>query len=241
MNKNLTVSVEYIDNLNEKLQNADPEEILDYFCHQYENGIAFSSSMGAEDQVITDLLSKVSKAVKIFTLDTGRLFPETYTLIDKTRRHYGIEIEVFFPDRKTIEMMVKNKGVNLFYESVENRKLCCYNRKVEPLKRALSGMQVWITGIRKDQTLARFNTRLVEWDEDHNLIKINPLYKWTEKMVWEYIRSNEVPYNELHDKGFPSIGCQPCTRAVISGDDQRSGRWWWEDQGHKECGLHIKE
>jgi phosphoadenosine phosphosulfate reductase len=137
--------------------------------------------------------------------------------------------------------MVKNKGINLFYESLENRKLCCHLRKIEPLNRALSGMDAWITGIRKDQTLSRFETKLVEWDESHGLIKINPLVNWTEKMVWDYIRQYNVPYNALHDKGFPSIGCQPCTRAVKPGDDIRSGRWWWEDQGHKECGLHRKE
>jgi phosphoadenosine phosphosulfate reductase len=137
--------------------------------------------------------------------------------------------------------MVREKGINLFYESVENRKLCCHVRKVEPLKRALHGMQAWITGIRKDQTLNRFDTKLVEWDETFHLIKINPLYRWSEKMVWNFIRENNVPYNALHDKGFPSIGCQPCTRAVAPGEDSRAGRWWWEDQGHKECGLHVKE
>jgi phosphoadenosine phosphosulfate reductase len=137
--------------------------------------------------------------------------------------------------------MVNTKGINLFYESLENRKLCCHLRKIEPLNRALSGMEAWITGIRKDQTLSRFETNLVEWDESHGLIKINPLYKWTDKLVWDYIRQYNVPYNPLHDKGFPSIGCQPCTRAVKPGDDIRSGRWWWEDQGPKECGLHRQE
>ena len=179
--------------------------------------------------------------MKIFTLDTGRLFPETYDIINQTSQHYGIRIDVYFPDREQIENMVKNKGVNLFYESVENRKLCCHNRKIEPLNRALSGMDAWITGIRKDQTLSRFDAKPVEWDERYGLIKINPLYKWTEKMVWEYIGKYKVPYNALHDKGFPSIGCQPCTRAVNPGDDPRSGRWWWEDQGHKECGLHERK
>jgi phosphoadenosine phosphosulfate reductase len=139
-----------------------------------------------------------------------------------------------------VQEMVREKGVNLFYESVENRKLCCNIRKLEPLKRALSGMKAWITGIRKDQTINRFNTRLIEWDEANQLVKINPLYRWSEKMVWEYIKLHNVPFNELHDKGFPSIGCQPCTRAVAQGEDIRAGRWWWEDQGHKECGLHIK-
>ena len=227
--------------LNEQLKNAGSAEVLDYFCKQYKDQISFSSSMGAEDQVIIDMIARSGNRVKIFTLDTGRLFPETYDLIDRTRKQYGIGIDVIFPDFGLVEKMVKEKGVNLFYESIENRKLCCHIRKVEPLKRALSGMNAWITGIRKDQTLKRFNTSLVEWDDSYGLIKTNPLFKWTEKMVWEYIRSNNVPYNVLHDKGFPSIGCQPCTRAVGSGDDPRSGRWWWEEQGQRECGLHIKE
>jgi phosphoadenosine phosphosulfate reductase len=226
---------------NERFMKSEPAEMLDFFCRRYPNRIAFSTSLGAEDQVITDMLSKLGIPVKIFTLDTGRLFPETYDVINKTSLHYGIRIDIYFPDREHIETMVKNKGINLFYESVENRKLCCHYRKIEPLTRALSGMDAWITGIRKDQTLSRFDARPLEWDENQGLIKINPLYKWTEKMVWEYIRQHKVPYNDLHDKGFPSIGCQPCTRAVNSGDDPRSGRWWWEDKGHKECGLHEKE
>jgi phosphoadenosine phosphosulfate reductase len=150
-------------------------------------------------------------------------------------------MEVFFPDYRQVEEMVREKGMNLFYESVENRKLCCHIRKIEPLKRALRDMDAWITGIRKDQTINRFTTQMVEWDETHNLVKINPLYRWTEKMVWDYIHDNNIPYNELHDQGFPSIGCQPCTRAVAPGEDSRAGRWWWEDQGHKECGLHVKD
>ena len=226
---------------NDRFKTSGPDEVLDFFCRRYPNRIAFSTSLGAEDQVIMDLLAKTGTPVKVFTLDTGRLFSETYELIDKTRLHYGIRIDVYFPDRENIENMVKEKGINLFYESIENRKLCCYNRKIEPLNRALSGMEAWITGIRKDQTLSRFETNLVEWDESHGLIKINPLYKWTDKLVWDYIRQYNVPYNPLHDKGFPSIGCQPCTRAVKPGDDIRSGRWWWEDQGPKECGLHRQE
>jgi phosphoadenosine phosphosulfate reductase len=185
------------------------------------------------------MLVKIEPHFRIFTLDTGRLFPETLNLIQKTRDYYKNNIEVFFPDYKMVQQMVREKGINLFYESVENRKLCCQIRKLEPLKRALSGMEAWITGIRKDQTLNRFNTRVVEWDESNGLVKINPLYRWSEKMIWEYIHKNQIPYNELHDKNFPSIGCQPCTRAVAPGEDSRSGRWWWEDQGHKECGLHM--
>ena len=197
--------------------------------------------MGAEDQVLIDMLVKIDPGFRVVTLDTGRLFPETLNLIDGTNKHYNINIEVLFPDYHDIQKMVRERGINLFYESIENRKLCCHLRKVEPLKRGLAGMDAWITGIRKDQTLDRFNTPLVEWDEGFGLIKINPLYRWTEKMVWEYINEHHVPYNELYDRNFRSIGCQPCTRAIESGEDSRAGRWWWEDQGHKECGLHVKE
>jgi phosphoadenosine phosphosulfate reductase len=234
-------TAEIIKGWNERFKMSLPAEVLDFFCRRFRNRIAFSTSLGAEDQVIMDMLSKTGIPVKVFTLDTGRLFPETYDLIDKTGMHYGTRIDVYFPDKENIEKMVKDKGVNLFYESVENRKLCCHNRKIEPLGRALAGMDAWITGIRRDQTLARFDSKLVEWDEGHGLLKINPLVNWTEKMVWDYIRHHNVPYNPLHDKGFPSIGCVPCTRAVKAGDDARSGRWWWEDQGPKECGLHLRE
>jgi phosphoadenosine phosphosulfate reductase len=232
---------EAINGWNDRFKKSEPVEVLDFFCRRYPSRIAFSTSLGAEDQVVLDILSKKGIPVKVFTLDTGRLFPETYDIIDKTSLHYRNPITVFFPDRENIENMVKNKGINLFYESLENRKLCCHYRKIEPLSRALSGMDAWITGIRKDQTLSRFDTKVVEWDESNGLIKINPLCNWTEKMVWDYIRQHNVPYNALHDKGFPSIGCQPCTRAVKPGDDIRSGRWWWEDEGKKECGLHEKE
>ena len=236
----MILSKENIESLNEKFREADPVHLLKSLFHSDEDKIIFSSSMGAEDQVITDMLCSINSKVRIITLDTGRLFPETYAIIDETRKHYRIELEILFPDREEIEKMVKSKGINLFYESVENRRLCCYHRKIVPLKRVLTGMKAWITGIRKDQTLNRFNTRMLEWDETYQLVKINPLYRWTEKMVWDYIKKYQVPYNELHDKGFPSIGCQPCTRSVKPGDDPRSGRWWWEDQGHRECGLHIQ-
>lgn len=224
---------------NDQFERASATDVLAYFAAEFGEKLCFSSSMGVEDQVLTDMLVKIKSGIRIFTLDTGRLFPETLNLINHTCRHYGIRIEVFFPDYRLVQEMVREKGINLFYESVENRKACCNIRKMEPLKRALSGMQAWITGIRKEQTLNRFNTRLVEWDEANGLVKINPLYRWSEKKVWEYVRTHQVPYNELHDKGFPSIGCQPCTRAVAPGEDSRAGRWWWEDQGHKECGLHL--
>jgi len=226
---------------NDRFAKAPVQEVLEFFTTEYGPAICLSSSMGAEDQVLTDMLVKIAPKIKIFTLDTGRLFPETLNLIHETRNRYKANLEVYFPDYRMVQKMVKEKGINLFYESVENRKECCGIRKLEPLKRAIDGMQAWITGIRKDQTLNRFNTNLIEWDDSNGLVKINPLYRWSEKMVWDYIHAHQVPYNELHDKGFPSIGCQSCTRAVAPGEDSRAGRWWWEDQGHKECGLHVKE
>jgi phosphoadenosine phosphosulfate reductase len=230
---------EKIENSNAVLKGKSPQEIIAYFVTNY-NNISLGSSLGAEDQVLTDMIVNISRSVKIFTLDTGRLFPETYDLIEQTNKKYNIRIGVYFPDSVEVEEMVQAKGINLFYQSVENRKLCCSIRKIKPSQRALKGTEVWITGIRKDQTVSRFFNQIVEWDENYKMIKINPLLNWTEKQVWEYIRNNNVPYNALHDKGFPSIGCQPCTRAINPGEDVRSGRWWWEAPEHKECGLHNK-
>ncbi len=228
------------DKLNEQLKDKNPEEVLRYFLEKYPGKVALGSSLGTEDQVLLDMMSKCCSNFSVFTLDTGRLFPETYELINTTSNKYGIPIKIFFPDHQQVEEMVNSKGINLFLESVENRKLCCYIRKVEPLKRALPGNEVWLTGLRKDQSVNRFYTRLVEWDENYRILKVNPLLNWTEKEVWTYIRGNEVPYNPKHDQGFPSIGCQPCTRAINPGDDIRSGRWWWESPEHSECGLHDK-
>ena len=227
--------------LSEKLKGKSPQEILRFFIEQYEGNVALGSSLGAEDQVLTDMIAEIDKSTKIFTLDTGRMFPETYKVLDETNKKYSIQIEVYFPDRDKVEHMVRKKGINLFYESIENRKECCSVRKIEPLKRALKDVDIWITGLRKDQSVTRFFTPLVEWDESNRLFKVNPLLEWSEKMVWSYIKEKEVPYNELHDKGFPSIGCQPCTRAIKPGEDVRAGRWWWEAPEHKECGLHVKE
>lgn len=231
---------EFIENINAKFEKSPPKEILAFLYKECKGKIALSSSLGAEDQVLTDMLAGINPNPRIFTLDTGRLFPETYDLISETNKKYNIKIEIYFPDYKSVETMVKEKGINLFYESIENRKLCCHLRKIEPAKRAFKGLDLWISGLRKDQSLGRFNTKLAEWDEVNDLIKINPLLNWSEKEVWAYIKENNVPYNALHDKGFPSIGCQPCTRAVQKGEDIRSGRWWWEEAEHNECGLHVK-
>jgi phosphoadenosine phosphosulfate reductase len=229
-----------IDKLNKRVENCSPEEVLNYFLKEYKGRIALSSSMGLEDQVLTDMVVKIDCTARIFTLDTGRLFPETYSLIDKTNMRYNIHLEVFFPEYNKVQQLVKTKGVNLFYESVELRKACCQVRKLEPLKRAFQGLEVWICGLRRDQSVTRNDMQMVEWDEGNQLIKLNPLINFSEEEVWSYIKKNTVPYNTLHDKGFPSIGCQPCTRAIQPGEEIRAGRWWWENPDQKECGLHKR-
>jgi phosphoadenosine phosphosulfate reductase len=229
---------ERIRSYNTRFRKAGAEKILEYFLSEYSGKIVFSTSLGAEDQVLIHMIASMDPAARIITLDTGRLFPETYELLEKTRERYGISIEVFFPDYLQVEQMVRDKGVNLFYRSIENRKLCCQIRKVEPVKRALKGMEAWISGLRREQSISRISTLPVEWDEQYHLLKISPLFDWTDRQVWEYIRNNDIPYNVLHDKSFPSIGCQPCTRAIRPGEDPRAGRWWWEQPEQRECGLH---
>ena len=231
---------EEIEQLNKELEGKSALEILDYFISNYPGKTGFATNMGLEDQIIIQKIHSLQKKIKIFTLDTGRLFPETYELIDKTRSRYKLNIEIYFPDAKAVEEMVNRKGVNLFYESIENRKQCCAIRKVEPLKRALSGLDFWISGLRKEHSPARSNIKTVEWDANNGLVKVNPLIDWSTKECWDYIKEHNIPYNVLHNKGFLSIGCQPCTRAIEEGEDIRAGRWWWEDQETKECGLHKK-
>ncbi len=230
-----------VDKLNQRFEQTNPLEVLKYFLSHFKNKIAFASSLGAEDQVITEMLVSIEPGARIFTLDTGRMFPETYDVIERTIARYKVNIEILFPERLSVEKMVNEKGINLFYESIENRKQCCHIRKIEPLNRALSGIHVWISGLRRSQSVTRTEIKLVEWDENHSMIKVNPLIEWSEAQVWDYIKLKNIPYNRLHDQGFPSIGCQPCTRAVQPGEDVRSGRWWWESEHHKECGLHVKE
>ena len=229
------------DQYNKKLQGAGAGEAIEFFNAMYPGQCIFSTSLGLEDQVLTSIIASSFPSVRIFTLDTGRLFQETYELIRITEQKYHKRIEVFFPERKSVEKMVNSKGVNLFYDSVENRMECCHVRKIEPLKRALSGMKVWITGMRREQSTARSEVGMVNWDETNSIIKLNPLVSWTVQEVWAAIRSEKIPYNSLHDKGFPSIGCLPCTRAVMEGEDSRAGRWWWENSSKRECGLHDNE
>jgi phosphoadenosine phosphosulfate reductase len=200
--------------------------------------VVFSSSLGQEDQVLTDIIFKNNLPVKIFTIDTGRLFNETYELLDKTTARYKKQVQVYFPEAVDVETFVATKGINSFYESVDNRKGCCYIRKVKPLNRALAGAEVWITGLRAEQSENRKDMPIIEWDENRQLYKFNPLIHWTYDEVLDYIKEFNVPYNTLHDKGFISIGCAPCTRAIEPGEDARAGRWWWE-ASHKECGLHV--
>lgn len=231
---------EKIKELNNRFSKSSAEEVLQFFLNEFKGRIALSSSMGLEDQVLTHMVSEIVANSRVFTLDTGRLFPETYELISKTNEKYGINIEVFFPEAEKVENMVNEKGVNLFYESVENRKMCCHIRKIESLKRAFSDLDIWICGLRSEQSVTRINTKLLEWDEANGLLKLNPLVDWSYRQVKDYISNYSIPYNPLHDKGFLSIGCQPCTRSVETGEDERSGRWWWEKPESKECGLHNR-
>lgn len=229
-----------IKELNDHLRGSTAEEILSYFIKEYDGKLALGTSLGAEDQVLTDMIAKIEKSTKIFTLDTGRVFAETYQTLQETNHKYAINIQVYFPNAEKVEEMVNKKGINLFYDSVENRKACCQVRKIEPLKRAMSDVDVWVTGIRREQSITRILTEIVEYDEINNKIKINPLLEWAEEDIWNYIKEHKVPYNKLHDQGFPSIGCQPCTRAIKEGEDVRAGRWWWEEPEQKECGLHKR-
>jgi len=231
---------EQVNSLNASLAGASPQKILQWVLGEFHPKIALASSFGAEDVALIDMMVKVNPKARVFTLDTGRLNQETYDIMDEIKGKYNMEIKVIFPDNNTVEKMVREKGMNLFYDSVENRKLCCGIRKIEPLNRALKELDGWITGIRKDQTQNRQAANYVEIDNDHGgIIKVNPLLDWKWDQVWDYVKQNKVPYNVLHDRGYPSIGCEPCTRAIEPGEDPRAGRWWWE-QGNKECGLHVR-
>lgn len=204
------------------------------------SSVAFANSLGAEDMVLIDLIQKNKLSVEAFSIDTGRLPPETYNLIQKVEDKYQFKIKLYFPDYQKIESYVNTNGINAFYNSVDLRKSCCAIRKVEPLNRALKDKKVWITGMRQEQSQTRFALKEEEFDEVHQSQKLNPLSTWSELEVWAYIKINDVPYNTLHDQFYPSIGCAPCTRAISAGEDIRAGRWWWEDPQNKECGLHVK-
>ncbi|WP_339901178.1 phosphoadenylyl-sulfate reductase [uncultured Cyclobacterium sp.] len=226
-----------IKELIQRIEKLSIEETMRLLGDLFPNEVIFSTSFGQEDQVITQKIAKNKLPIEIFTLDTGRLFYETYDLWSKTIVKYGVSIKPYYPNTAAVEDLVSSNGINGFYQSVENRKSCCYVRKVEPLKRALQGNKVWITGLRAEQSPNRQNMQLLEWDEGNQILKYNPLLHWTMEEMLDYIKEEGIPYNTLHDKGFISIGCAPCTRAIMPGEDARAGRWWWE-ASQKECGLH---
>lgn len=200
--------------------------------------VVLASSVSVEDQVLTHMAMGLTPGARIFTLDTGRLPQETYDTMERTMEKYGFRYEVLAPDAKALEALVSEHGPNPFYRSLDLRKLCCKIRKTDPLKRVLATADLWICGLRQGQSPGRADIEVIEWDEAHELYKLNPLFDWTEERVWDYVRSHNIPHNPLQAKGYRSLGCQPCTRAIGPGDDLRSGRWWWEDPNHKECGLH---
>ncbi|HEX8701744.1 MAG TPA: phosphoadenylyl-sulfate reductase [Myxococcaceae bacterium] len=223
------------------LKDAPAEQLLAWAEQQFGASAAIASSFGAEDVVLIDLARKHAPSLRLFTLDTGRMPPETYELIEVLRNRYGLEVETYFPERARVEALESTQGYFSFKKSIAARKECCAIRKVEPLNRALAGRRAWVTGLRREQSVTRTGVEAVELDADHGgMLKLNPLAKWNSRDVWAYIKENGVPYNVLHDRGYPSIGCAPCTRAVKPYEDERAGRWWWESADSRECGLHVR-
>ena len=229
-----------INELKNRLNGLSIEDQLNILISRFSEKIIFTTSLGFEDQVITHKIFRNNLNIKVATLDTGRLFPQTYDVLSNTIIRYNKKIDVYFPEYEDVEKMVTEKGPLSFYKSVEDRKECCRLRKVVPLNRALKGMECWISGIRADQSDNRNQMDWLEYDEDKNLYKFHPLFNWSLDEVTRFVKENNVPYNSLHDKGYVSIGCEPCTRAIKPGEDFRAGRWWWENEGPKECGLHSK-
>ena len=229
---------EKFEELRIKTKGLSAKELIKFAAREFGPRINFATSLGEEDQVILDMISKTAPAMEIFTLDTGRLFPETHELLSRNQKRYKLNFKIYYPDTKAVEEMVKARGVNLFYESVENRKMCCGVRKVEPFKRAVANVDAWLSGLRREQSVTRSDLEIFEWDELNQKIKISPLIDWTLDQVRAYIKENKLDVNPLHAKGFVSIGCSPCTRAIKPGEDIRAGRWWWENPEQKECGLH---
>lgn len=233
-------SDEEVKRLNDEFEGSSPREVLEWASRNLGSGVALATSFQLQGMALLDMLVRTDPRARVFTLDTGRLPSQTYELMDRVRDRYGVNVEVLFPDKAEVEEMVARHGVNLFYKSVENRRLCCQVRKTNPLNGFLRTLDAWISSIRADQTEQRAGARKFEIDYLHGrMLKINPILDWTIERVWDYVRENDVPYNELHDMGYPSIGCAPCTRAVKEGDDPRAGRWWWERGSDKECGIHF--
>lgn len=228
--------------LNGQFENTGPEDVLRWVDKTFGHGAVQMSSFGLEDVALYDMYWRINAKARVMTLDTLRLPTETYTLFDQFQLRYRVEIETQYPDLEAVKAMINEKGFNLFFKGVQNRKQCCGVRKVDPLNRALAGVDAWVTGLRRDQGMERGGIDIVEWDEPHGNYKVNPLANWSFEDVREYVTANSVPYNELHDRGYPSLGCAPCTRAIEPGEDIRAGRWWWEsDPDAKECGLHVVE
>ena len=227
----------------DQMEAQGPQEILTWAIKNFHTRLALSASFGGpEGMVLLDMMHKLDNTSRVFMLDTGRLHPATYDLVDRVRDRYDKRVEVVFPQSQDIEAMVADKGHNLFYESLENRKLCCRLRKVEPLRRYLGDFDAYISGLRRDQNANRAGTRKVEFDEAAGgIVKLNPLADWTADEVWQYVEENQVPVNRLHAQNYPSVGCEPCTRAVKLGEDPRAGRWWWENDDTRECGIHVGE
>jgi len=220
---------------------TDAQGVLSWALQNFDNRrLAFASSLGAEDQVITHMLKQLNAAISIFTIDTGHLYPETRELIKRTQQRYGFEFDVLKPDEISVQEMIARHGEQLFYKNLELRKLCCSVRKLAPLQKKMAGLDAWICGLRREQSVTRTAVEKVEWDETFQAVKINPLADWTERQAWDFIRRENVPYHKLHDQGYPSIGCAPCTRATAPGEDVRAGRWWWEHSQNRECGLHKR-
>lgn len=228
------------DDFIKSLPGPSAQAVLCAALERFGNRVALASSFSVEDQVVLDLMARLNAKPQVFTLDTGRLPQETYELIEKTRERYNIDVEILFPDSERVEQMVNEHGPNLFLRSIEQRKLCCRVRKIEPLRRKLAGLDAWICGLRSAQSQTRSALEKVEADLSFGLLKLSPLANWSDKKLWDYVRANDVPYSPLHDLGYPSIGCACCTRAIQPGEDIRAGRWWWEEPEHKECGLHLK-
>lgn len=224
-----------------EIDRLSAQDTVRWAIERYGPELVLASSFAAEDVVLIDLAAEVGRPIRVVTLDTGRLHQETYDVMDAVREKYGLAIDVFSPRADDVQRMVTVKGLNLFYRSIEERKECCGVRKVEPLRRALAGATAWMTGLRREQSMTRSELRSLEWDAGNRLPKVNPLRDWTWDDVWRHIRAHNVPYNALHDRGFTSIGCAPCTRAIGAGDDLRAGRWWWEHPDTKECGLHVRK
>jgi phosphoadenosine phosphosulfate reductase len=216
-------------------------ELVAWAEQKFGKAVKLACSFGAEDIVLLDMCRKAIESPSVFVLDTGRLHEETYRTMERCREFFGVEFQIYSPDTVALQNLVGQKGPFSFYASIDNRHECCGIRKVEPLKRALSDASAWITGLRRQQSVTRTHLPFLEQDDSHGqILKLNPIADWSEEQVWEYIRANKLPYNKLHDLGFPSIGCEPCTRAVLPGQDIRAGRWWWESPEHKECGLHVR-